>query len=79
MSNLAEKYFIGIIVKDLPKQLNQELVIYPNPVNGDQIQVKLDKQCQYQQYAISLNDLHRGTFIQRDYFQKDYLISIDIG
>jgi hypothetical protein len=52
--NLAEKYFNGIVVADLPEQLNQELEMYPNPVNGNQIQVKLDKKYQDQQYAISL-------------------------
>ena len=63
----------------MPEQLNQELEVYPNPVSGNQIQVKLDKKYKDQQYAISLKDMHGCTLIQRDYFQKGYLISIDIA
>ncbi|MCK5370535.1 MAG: T9SS type A sorting domain-containing protein [Cyclobacteriaceae bacterium] len=77
--SFAEKYFHGSIITGLENERLDQIVLYPNPVLGDQIRMKLDHKFQNQRCSVSLTDMYGQKLMQKGYIQKGNHILIEIG
>ena len=63
--NLAEKCINGIVVTDLPEQLNQELEMYPNPARNQAIVTLRSTDLSSQESQLSVTDIHGKNCLMR--------------